>query len=194
MDETPDLAFVQKVMAGDRSAIDEFAQRMRCVPRLLTWQNRRFGRPLDDHDLADLAQDIAMIVWRKLGEYRGLGVLEAWIGKVCSLEFRNALRSSRRRPRHFPDGDADDIEAVVESGFADAERVRTALLRLDGSVAEIIRAHHFEGLNFVELARREGLPLNTVKTRYYRGLKSLEWMFRTTSSERTDKAENKKLR
>ena len=181
-------------MTGDRSAIDVFAQRMQCVPRLLSRQNRSFGRPLGDHDLADLAQDIAMIVWRKLREYRGLGPLEAWIQAVCSLEFRNALRSSRRLPRHFPEGETGSLAGAAETGFEDAERVQRALSRLGGAAAAVIRAYHFDGLNFVEIARREGLPLTTVKTRYYRGLKSLERMFRTPPSPANQRAENKESR
>ena len=54
-----------------------------------------------------------------------------------------------------------------------------ALERLGGVEAETIRIKHFEGLTFEAVGVRLGIPTNTAKTRYYRGMLRLEKLLRS---------------
>ncbi|HVS17567.1 MAG TPA: sigma factor-like helix-turn-helix DNA-binding protein, partial [Planctomycetota bacterium] len=63
-------------------------------------------------------------------------------------------------------------ELEGDTSFSRAE-LEAALDRLTPEAARTIRAKHFEGLDFEGIATRAGLPLNTVKARYYRGLARL---------------------
>ncbi|HEX5052072.1 MAG TPA: sigma-70 family RNA polymerase sigma factor [Planctomycetota bacterium] len=178
-DRDAELAFVRAVFAGERTAMARFEERMLCVPRILRALNGRRGRPLDDHDLADLVQDTILIVLRKLDRFEAWVPIEGWIYRLCYLEFLNAVRRRGRQwqrttelqeqiegpPEVTPDHVHDDVHA--------------GLAQLGGVEAEVIRMKHFEELTFQKIGDRMGVPANTVKTRYYRGLARLEEVMRT---------------
>lgn len=174
-DGTADLALVCAVLANEESAIIEFADRLKCVPRILTAQNVRLGRPLDEHDLADLSQDIVVVILQKLHRFAGRAPVEGWIYKVCRLEFMNGVRRKRRVPRPV-----HDVEVAMQndpgrtSALAERESIAVALARVGGVEAEAVTMKHFEGLTFEEMCTRLDLPSSTVKTRYYKGLARLE--------------------
>jgi RNA polymerase sigma factor (sigma-70 family) len=49
-----------------------------------------------------------------------------------------------------------------------------ALARLDPLEADVIRMKHFEDLTFETIGARRAISVNTVKTRYYRGIRHLQ--------------------
>lgn len=171
-----DLALVRRVLAGSRADLPRLAERLRCVPRLLRLLDQRTGRLLGSEELADLAQDVLVVLWRKLGEYEGLSGLEGWAYGFCVREYRNAIRR-KGRLRHEA-----RVEALrggeASQGFEDPdpwafEEVHEGLLRIGREEARVIRLKHFEGRTFEEIGRTLGLSTNTVKARYYRGLEEL---------------------
>lgn len=172
-----ELALVRAVLADEEPAIEEFSHRLECVPRILSAQNARFGRPLDEHDLADVVQDTIVIILQKLRLFRGEGPLEGWIFRICCLEYLNSVRRRRRRKpvvdvQELPVPDAQI--AKEERQMQDRETLYKALERLDPIEADAVRMKHFEGLTFEQMAERTGVSANTMKTRYYRGLERLE--------------------
>ncbi len=135
--------------------------------------NARLGAPLDEHDLADLAQDTTVIVLDKLESYAGRAPLEGWVYGVCTIEFRSYLRRQRRRPLLL---DPLPIPAVDPAAVERRELrsvLRRALRRLGGVEADTIELKHFDHMTFDQMARRTGTSTNTLKTRYYRGLHRL---------------------
>lgn len=58
--------------------------------------------------------------------------------------------------------------------FGDRIALLEAVDALDRPEAEVIELKHFEGLSFTEVAARLSISSNSVKTRYYRGLRRLE--------------------
>ncbi|MBK8974822.1 MAG: sigma-70 family RNA polymerase sigma factor [Planctomycetes bacterium] len=172
-----DRALVAAALRGELPAIEELAYRLRCVPRIVSAWNVRLGRPLDAHDLEDLAQDVTVVVLRKLGDYAGRAPFEAWVCRICRLELLNGVRRKLRR-RVAIDVATDELPAVAgpesDAAIADAELLHGALERVGGVEAEMIRIKHFEGLTFEEIGARLGLSANTAKTRYYRGMVRLE--------------------
>lgn len=174
---------MQRVLRGDAQAWDRFVERMQCVPRILYAQNAQIGRPLDDHDLADLSQDVLVLVWRKLGTFTGEAVLETWIYGIARLELRNAARKKRRERAR--DGAPIDSRAT-ELDFAelDLAHIHDGLAEIDPAEAQVIRCKHFDDLTFGAIGRRLGISANTAKTRYYRGLGKLhEWLRRRLGDE-----------
>jgi RNA polymerase sigma-70 factor (ECF subfamily) len=172
---------VRATLAGDAPSAELFVARMRCVPRILAALNSRHGRPLDDEMLADLAQDTVVIVWRKLSEFREPGPLEAWVYGIAHLEFRNACRRrarSRKRQEPFSSATAEAVSKVdSESDEGPWDDIEMALSRLDPEDSSVISLRHHEGLSFDAIGARLGIPMNTAKTRYHRGLKRLrEWL------------------
>ena len=81
---------MREVIENKDAAIDEFIERMRCVPGILAALNARCGRQLDEHLLADVVQDVLIVVWSKLPEFQGTGRLELWVYRICQFELMNA--------------------------------------------------------------------------------------------------------
>jgi RNA polymerase sigma-70 factor (ECF subfamily) len=171
-----DLVLARCAVRGDRAAIAQLSERLRHVPRALRVLDHRNGNLLRQEELADLVQDVLVLIWRKLSEYEPLSPLEGWAYGICVLEYRNAVRRGRRQRQ--------EAHAIASHGAAPAaaahdpdpwafEELHESLRRIGRVEAKVIRLKHFEGHTFDEIGRQLGLSPNTVKTRYYRGLKEL---------------------
>lgn len=173
---TTDLALVGRVLAGQRAELPLLAARLGCIVRSLHRLDQRHGRPLGADALSDLAQDVLVLVWRKLGEYEGLAPLEGWTYGMCLLEYRNALRRQRRLAQEAQVIAARTGACELEERDPDPwafEEVHDGLRRIGRDEARVIRLKHFEGRTFEEIGQALGLSPNTVKARYYRGLEEL---------------------
>ena len=171
-----DLVLVQRILRGDRAVLAALGERLRCIPRALQLLDKRNGRMLGPEELADLAQDVMVVAWRKLREYEGLSPLEGWAYGICVLEYRNALRRRRRlrqEARVIASHTGAPAEATHDPDPWAFEEVHEGLRKIGREQAQVIRLKHFEGHTFEEIGRRLGLSPNTVKTRYYRGLEEL---------------------
>lgn len=171
-----DVTLARDTLRGRPEAVADFVNRMRCVPRLIAAQNARLGRPLDEHDLADLVQDTLVIVWTKLEHYAGRGSLETWVYRISRLELFNSMRRKKRGPRlvddlSTPAQDAPDTPTAAD--LEDHERLYRSLQRLRPVEAVIMRHKHFDQLTFEEIATTLAISTNTAKTRYYRALRKL---------------------
>lgn len=173
-----DLRLVQLVLAGDSEALDRFVERMRCVARILAAHNVQLGRPLDDHDLADLAQDTLIVVWRKLGEFEGRSELTGWVYRICVLQLMNAARRKQRRRVVGLDAASDATYEAAGGSGSQHEDLYLGLERVPENEALIIRLKHFEDLPFEVVAERLGEPTSSVKSRYYRGIARLSEFLR----------------
>ncbi len=176
MQFTSDLALVQGTLQGEAASVDEFLERMKCVRRMLAYRNRNYGNPLGQEELDDLVQETLVAVWKKLKEYKGTGPLEAWVFRFTFLQIVSRLRELERRPKlveTVPEEGAEDPLPQDDREFA---LLYESLERLGPPASEIIALKHLQGRKFVEIASELGMPLNTVKTRYYRGLARLRSM------------------
>ena len=168
-----DLDLVRATLRGDRSAVDRFVGRMGCVPRMLAVQNGRFGRPLDVEEVADLVQDVLVVIWKKLDQFQGRAALETWVYRVCRWELQNAIRRKRRQPVLVEEADTAlpvRQEPGALAAFDRADSALVGLSRLGPPAADVIRLRHFEQLTFDEIGERLQISPNTAKTQYYRGL------------------------
>jgi RNA polymerase sigma-70 factor, ECF subfamily len=179
-----DVADPAKDLELARSFLDDpvrhsaaMAERLQIVARIVPLLNRRRGTALDSHELADLVQDVTLLVLRKLAEFEGRGSLDAWLYALCDFELLNRCRRVRRmRARERTGAEPAELPAADDRAQAD-ESVQTALLRLGGYEADIIRMRCLEGLDFSAIAAALRLSVPNVKSRYYRGLQRLQHVF-----------------
>lgn len=129
----------------------------------------RFGAPEAVAD--ELTQEAMLRVWRRAAHFDpARGSAASWIFGLA----RNLAIDALRRDRH-PDDLADlpepepqaTPEQLVLQG-AEAERVRDAVGQLDSTDADLVRQAFFQERSHSEIARLEGLPLGTVKSRIRR--------------------------
>lgn len=135
-------------------------------------------RTTSDRQRAEEAvQDTFLKIWRKAEAFNpGKGAAQSWIFTIAT---RSAIDVSRREQRapapteltpedlHTPDA-SDELLASWQ--------VNLALSSLPEDQREVIDLFVLDGLSHAEVAQRLNIPLGTVKTRIYGGLKGLRRM------------------
>jgi RNA polymerase sigma-70 factor, ECF subfamily len=171
-----DLEFARRVLAGDPAALDQLSQRLACLPAMVRHQNRTLGAHLDAGELEEVVRETTLALWTKLPSFEGRSTIETWAYRFALLEVLKALQARTRRPRvlevpeQLPDVRGEDEEPLPSF---DGGELFEGLAELSAPAAEVIRLRHWEELPFERIAERTGLPLNTIKARYYRGLARL---------------------
>jgi len=142
------------------------------VGRVLVARNNRQGRPLGNADLEDLTQDVLVIVWRKLVDYRGEAPLGAWVYGICSLEYFNAQRRFGR-DRRVSSLEQETVQPEAPSGGSQDEDLGHLLKHLSAREAEVVRLRHIDCLQLKEVGSALGISTSSAKTHYYRALSKL---------------------
>jgi RNA polymerase sigma-70 factor (ECF subfamily) len=145
-------------------------------------------RVLRDSSLAeDAVQDAFLTVWRTAGTYiRERGKPSAWL---LTLVHRRAVDLVRREQRRRQPPPAE--EPAVPTPAADEEAtlrdrrraVQEALRQLPADQREAIELAYYGGLTQTELAEQLSVPLGTVKSRMFAGLRRLGDLLREAGLE-----------
>ena len=145
-------------------------------------------RVLQNSSLAeDAVQEAFLTVWRTAGTYiRERGKPSTWL---LTLVHRRAVdivrREQRRRPPESVDEPVSNVPAAEEEvTLRDRRRaVQTALRQLPADQREALELAYYGGLTQSELARQLGVPLGTVKSRMFAGLRRLGDLLREAGLE-----------
>lgn len=176
-----EAALIQRCASGDDTAFAELvAEHQRMVVQLAM-------NLLGDRDEAmDLSQDVFILVFRTIGQFRGQSALRTWIYRIAVNQARNRHRFWRRRRRHDQvslDAHVEahgDFQCGAESGpdriLAQKElaaRLQDALdaLPFDQRTAIVLR--EVDGLSYDEIAFSLGVAVGTVKSRLTRARQTL---------------------
>ena len=135
-------------------------------------------RIVRDRGLAeDAVQEAFLAVWRSAGAFLAeQGKPSTWI---LTLVHRRAVdlvrREERRRAEPLEETDHPTGEATDEEAWLRAQRqvVQEALRKLPPDQREAIELAYYGGFTQSELAEKLGLPLGTIKSRMFTGLKRL---------------------
>jgi RNA polymerase sigma factor (sigma-70 family) len=134
-------------------------------------------RILRDEALAeDAVQEAFLAVWRQAARFRQeRGQARSWL---LTLVHRRAVDLVRREERRRAEPSASPTPLAPTSEEEASLRARRrlvqeALRRLPQEQRELIELAYYGGLTQAELAERLRLPLGTVKSRMFAGLKRL---------------------
>lgn len=166
-----DADLVAQIAAGDLGApVNELYRRY--GPRLY-----RFGlHLLGDAGLADeLVQECFVRLWRTAGRFDiGRGSVSAYMFVMA----RSIAADLHKRPSSRPLAPVDEAQVPAQPDSADrivdSLAVHDALDSLSAAHREVLMLVHGEGLTQPQIAERLGLPLGTVKTRMFHGLRALK--------------------
>lgn len=170
-----ELDLVERHLRGDESAFE--AVYLAHADRVYGLCLRLSGSP---EDAGDLAQEVFLRVHRHLGRFAGRSTLGTWIWRIAVNVCRSRLARRRPTPVGLEDalagGEPIAAGESPEEAAALAEhrrRVASALVRLPLKLRVAVILRDVEGLSYEEIARIEGLPLGTVRSRIARGREAL---------------------
>jgi RNA polymerase sigma-70 factor, ECF subfamily len=143
----------------------------------------RFGvQHLRDEGLAEeMVQETFVRLWRTASRF---DAGKSSVGTYLYVIARSVAADLRKRPSSRPLMPVQDVDVppVPDSvdRIIDSMVVREAVDTLGPAHADVIRLAQEEGLTQQQIAERLGLPLGTVKTRTFHGMRAL----RTALTER----------
>jgi RNA polymerase sigma-70 factor (ECF subfamily) len=137
----------------------------------------RFGvQQLGNNGLAEeMVQETFVRLWRTAARRFDAG--KASVQTYLYVIARSAAADIRKRPSSRPLLPVDDVDMPPQPDtvdqILDSMIVREALESLGSGHAQVIQLAQDEGLTQSQIAERLGLPLGTVKTRMFHGLRAM---------------------
>ena len=175
-DETEDLVYVERVLReGTPEALRPLYERYK--DKVYNTAYRITG----DASLAeDVAHDVFLLVYERLGQFRRKSRFSSWLYRVTVNRATDAVRRRQRerwlfRGRVGEDAEEGEVLATVErtperavesAELADA--VARALGGLSLKLRTVVVLRYFEGLRYEEIAEVIGRSVGTVKSRLSR--------------------------
>jgi RNA polymerase sigma-70 factor, ECF subfamily len=128
---------------------------------------RRFG--VEPPSLDDAAQEVFVVVYRRLGDYDARSSLKSWLFGIASRVAAQRRRSARRRPEQalpadLPATAASDPHDATENAQA-LRLIYTLLDELDDDKRAVFVLAELEQLTAPEIAEVLEVKLNTVYSR-----------------------------
>ena len=162
----------QLVVRARRGDHDAFAALAGAAIRRLDAAARLILR--DPDQAKDAVQETLVRAWRDLPTLRNPDRFDAWLHRLL---YRACIDEARRLRRHRFDveltpidhPDRDDANAVM----VDRDQLERGFSRLEPEERAVIVLHHYLDLPLPEVAATLRIPLGTVKSRLYRGLRQM---------------------
>ena len=136
----------------------------------------RFGvQALGDNGLAEeMVQEAFVRLWRTAGRF---DAAKSSVGTYLYVIARSVAADIRKRPSSRPLLPVEDAEAAAQPDgvdkIVDGLVVREALESISPDHAQVLQLAHDDGLTQSQIAERLGLPLGTVKTRMFHGIRAM---------------------
>lgn len=171
-----------RAVAGDRDAEAFRALFDRYFARVFVFIQRR----VEDPELArELTSDVFFEVWAQAGQFRGEARVSTWIFGIARFKSLEGMRGQLRFKRSRVASAGEDVISRVPearstvtqiSARQDLRRVAEAMDRLPRDQREALELAVIEGLEPDEIAIRQRISRDTVKTRVSRARRSLRRM------------------
>jgi RNA polymerase sigma-70 factor, ECF subfamily len=180
--EQSDLALVQRVQRGERSAFDVLV--LRYQQKVLKLVLRYIRDPMEAEDVV---QEAFIKAFRAIGSFRGDSAFYTWIYRIAINTAKNALVSSKRRPVSFDidvqDPEQGDLEARLTDGetpeqLAMTEEIRQTVNRAMADLPDDLRTaivlREIDGLSYEDIAESMDCPVGTVRSRIFRAREAID--------------------
>jgi RNA polymerase sigma-70 factor, ECF subfamily len=180
MRDSVEETLVQRARGGDSEAFSRLCeQHRRRVWHTVASVTRRPA------DADDLAQEAIVKAYRSLAAYRGDAPFSAWLCRIALNAAHDHQKSAWKRKVLFwhqhPSGDRPDEADENALSLDDEALLRDRQRRVRAAVAELgererapIWLIYFEEYSLAEVARLEGVPESTIRSRVKAGLRRLQ--------------------
>jgi RNA polymerase sigma-70 factor (ECF subfamily) len=184
--EHSDLALVERVQRGERSAFDVLV--LRYQHKVLKLVQRYIRDPMEAEDVV---QEAFIKAFRAIGSFRGDSAFYTWIYRIAINTAKNAIVSSKRRPVNVDidvqDPEQGDLEARLTDGetpeqLALSDEIRETVNRAMAGLPEELRTaivlREIDGLSYEEIAESMDCPVGTVRSRIFRAREAIDRQLR----------------
>jgi len=161
IDASPsDAELVRSVLDGDRAAFGRLYDRYAAFVRAICYDTTR-----DAHEAGDLAQDVFLQAYRRLGDLRRPDRFAAWLTAIARSACRQWCRARTRKPDRPVDLDVAELPGPAdEPGHNGLPQLHRALLALPEKERLAVQAFYLLGKS-PEQARG---VLNLSRSGFYR--------------------------
>ncbi len=177
-----DVALMLQAAKGDQHALESLVRRHQ--QPLLNF----FFRMGVNRDAEDLVQQTFVRLYRYRKRYRPRARFTTFLYLLARQTWIDELRRRERR-RALRDRLIDEAEVAVQGsrqvpfeGFSD--EVQQALLQLTPAMREVVVLGVLQGLEQAEIARILKIPVGTVKSRMFNGLRQMRQQLTTGAEEK----------
>lgn len=148
-----------------------------------------FSRVKDEEASREIAQNVIETVLKKIDDLKKEEALKQWVMSITATAIKDHFRElsllqKRQAENRTEDGDVweqiEDVEAdllTMMENKEDRQNIIAALFQLDKKYREVIKDHVVLEKSFQQIVGERGIPYNTVKTRYQRGIRMLKEKF-----------------
>ncbi|RKF18600.1 RNA polymerase sigma factor RpoE [Alginatibacterium sediminis] len=174
--DATDLALVERVQRGDKSAFNLLVSRYQ--QRIAGLVSRYVAHP---GDVADVTQEAFIKAYRSLPNFRGESAFYTWLYRIAVNTAKNYLTAQGRRPpandveledAEYYDGSDAMREHESPESLLLTEEIQTEIFRTIDALPEELRVaitlREIDGLSYDEISNVMGCPVGTVRSRIFR--------------------------
>ena len=164
-DRQADRALVERCLSGAPGAFDELYRRF--APKVYSLACRMAGSRTTGEDLL---QEIFLLVYRKLGTFKGEAALGTWVYRLATNCCVDYLRGRHHRLDQASEelDEAAALPAVRQRQRVDPIDLERAIEALPAGYRAAFVLHDVEGLDHAEVARRLGVAEGTSKSQVHK--------------------------
>ncbi len=172
-----DEQLVKNYLKGDEKSLEELVRRY--LPLIYNFSRRYSGDP---DNASDIAQEVFVKVWKNLKKpalslSKGFdpkkGSFKTWLFTVAKNTALDWLKKKNALPLSLAENIIDTKQVpIIDEIYKKSllNNLQLAIEKLPPKYSSIINLYHTKGLNFREIADFLKEPINTVKSRYRRGV------------------------
>ena len=173
-----DNELIQQYLKGDAKSLDVLIEKY--LKMIYNFVYKNVG---DQANAEDITQEVFVKVWKNIRKFDQKKNFKPWIFQIAKNTSIDFLRKKKSIPFSKFENEkgqnplVDNIAAnplnLIEK-LSDKETLSKAMLGLAEREQKVINLRNTEGLSFKEIAERFHESINTVKSRYRRGLMNLK--------------------
>ncbi len=177
-----DEQLVRNYLGGDEKSLEKLVRRY--LPLVYNF-SRRYSGDLDN--ASDIAQEVFVKVWKNLKKFDTSKNFRIWLFAIAKntaldwLKKKNAvpfsLLQEYQKDEEFLDNIANPNQiSIIDQIYKKSlvQDLSFAIKKLPPKYSAVINLYHKNGLKFREIAVLLGEPINTIKSRYRRGIGALK--------------------
>ncbi|MDR0854216.1 MAG: sigma-70 family RNA polymerase sigma factor [Clostridiales Family XIII bacterium] len=169
---------VEHAQTGDKGAFEElYKHKLRSI---LYNIGSYIKNPTE---VEDVAQEVGLIVYKKLPELRNPEAFNAWLGRIVTNECYRVLRGTNKRDQELDIDDFEDIiceenKEFLPEEFAESRELREIILRtiskLPSQRKRMIIMYFYDDLSYKEIAEAMDVAISSVSTGIMRAKKMIK--------------------